>query len=149
MTLFRCALILSLIAVACSSPEPKQSQEPEQQNEQASEFPNLISLKQPGEQEIASSKVYVDTIKWVDQQGKNVLLISGNLPNGCTYIKGASHAMTDDSLKITLDAWKPAEKMCTQAMVPFSFIYDKLEMETANTYSKASVNGKPVTISKE
>lgn len=146
MILFRSILVLSLIAVACSSSEPEQ--ENQDQNQQPA-FPNLIAVNQPGEQQAAPSKVYVDSVKWVDYEGKKALLITGNLPNGCTYIKEASHDTTGNTLRISLDAWKPADKMCTQALVPFSFVYDQLGQADAQAYTDVSVNDKALKLKKE
>lgn len=133
MILLRSILILSLFAVACSSSEPENV-------DQQPRFPNLISLTQPGDQDTSSSKVYVDSVQWIEYEQKKSLLISGNLANGCTYLQDASHTMAGDSLQISLVAWKPANKMCTQALVPFSFIYDKLPQAIAESHAEVIIN---------
>lgn len=140
MILLRAALILSLIAVACSSSEPEQQQP---------EYPNLISLNPPENQQVDSSKIYIDSVKLVDYNQEKALLISGNLSNGCTYLRDASHTMTADSLKLSLTAWKPADKMCTQALVPFSFLYKELPAQKLENHTEARVNQQAFKIEKE
>lgn len=57
------------------------------------------------------------------------LTVRGNLADGCTELVGISQSMTDDNtIAVTLDVRRPADLMCTQALVPFeqSFALDIL-----------------------
>lgn len=140
MILFRAVLFLSVVAMACSSSEPEQQQP---------EYPNLIALNPPDTQQVVSSNVYVDSVKVIDHNNEKALLISGNLASGCTYLRDASHTAAADSLQLSLTAWKPADKMCTQALVPFSFIYEELPSAELETHSRATVNDQTFKLKKE
>lgn len=139
MILFRAVLFLSVFAIACSSSEP----------EQQPEYPNLTSLNPPDTQQVASSIIYIDSVKVIDHNNEKALLISGNFPNGCTYLRDASHTATADSLQLSLTAWKPADKMCTQALVPFSFIYEELPAAELEQHSRTSVNDQTFKLKQE
>lgn len=145
MILLRSIIILSILAAGCSSSESDNPKNNQSQDKQPA-FPNLISLKQPGQIETAPSKVYVDSARWIDYKGNKALLLSGNLPNGCTYIKEVTHTTTSDTLQISLHAWKPANKMCTQALVPFSYIYTRLSPDNLAPHAGFSVNGKSLSL---
>lgn len=133
--LFRFALLLVfLIALAgCASSQSDQNQP---------QYPNLVSVNPPNGQKNSPSKAYIDSVKMIDHKGNKALLISGNMANGCTYLLKATHTAADDSLSISLTAWKPADKICSQALVPFSFIYDELSAEELNKRNTMSINQK-------
>jgi hypothetical protein len=98
---------------------------------------NLVSLTAP-QGDYDNSIVYINQISKVKYEGKLVLLVQGNFPNGCTELLRSSHKMVGDAtLRINLEGWKPSDRMCTQALVPFSYIYDQLppnEIRTLDTY---------------
>jgi len=140
MMLFRSVLCVVMLAMACSSSRSNKNQP---------RFSNLITLNPPGKQKTVASKIYVDSVKFIDYKKEKALLISGNMANGCTYISEASHTSTDETLQLSLKAWKPADKICSQALVPFSFIYDKLSQQELDGYNAVVMNQKSFKIEHE
>ena len=129
-------LFMIFAVAACSSPKTK----PETENTQ--QYPDLTQLSKPGTQDYDQSKISVDSVKTVEQG----LLIAGALPDGCSKLREASHAMQGDTLRINLSAWKPADKMCTQVLTPFTFIYKELSEQKITNAAATLVNGKKYII---
>lgn len=111
-----------------------------------SSYPNLIELKKPGEKQHQQAKVYIDSVKQITTDSKKALLISGNLPDGCTHLESVSHHTEDHSLVLDVSTWRDTGAICTQALVPFSFIYEKPDAEEISTHSHATVNGKTYSL---
>jgi len=97
-------------------------------------------------QQASPSNLYIDSVKMIDYKKNKALLISGNMANGCTYLREASHTVEGDSLKLSMTTWQPADKMCSQALVPFSFIYDDFPQEKLNGKKTMSLNKKSFKI---
>lgn len=138
------AVLLLFLTTRCSSSEEKQ-----QANTNAADsYPNLTELKKPGQKPHKAGKVYVDSVKQVvTANSKKALLISGSLADGCTHLESVTHhaGREDQSLILRLTAWRDSAAACTQALVPFSYIYRKLDKEAIGKYSQATVNGKTYT----
>ncbi len=47
------------------------------------------------------------------------IVVRGNLPDGCTKIARVTHAVEGHELRITVTTERPADLMCTEALVPF------------------------------
>lgn len=144
--LYLFAVLSLFLTGGCASSEEKQ-----QTNTSADardSYPNLAELKKPGQKPHKAGKVYVDSVKQVTTaNSKKALLISGRLADGCTYLESVTHraGMEDQSLILRLSAWRDSAAACTQALVPFSYIYRKLDKEAIGKYSQATVNGKTYT----
>lgn len=131
-------LVIGLFIISgCASSDPKLSDS----------YPNLTELQQPEDAPHREGKVYVDSLKQITLEEDNVILISGKLADGCTYLQAVSHQERGDStLHLTVTAWRHADKMCTQALVPFSYIYRGLSNSQINHYSDILINGKKYSI---
>ncbi len=119
---------LTFTLTACSTSEPDNTEQPE--------YENLTELRAPETQNYESSKVYIDSVSVIEQG----LLISGNLPDGCSRLHKASHSMQGDSVKISITAWRPTNQMCTQALTPFSFIYQDITQQKLENATDITVN---------
>jgi hypothetical protein len=135
MKLLSSVLMIAVTFAACSSSKSDA-------DKSSADRSNQIPLNPPTTQQYDQSKVYVDSVNMVDQG----LLISGNLPDGCSKLHKASHTMRNDSLNITLTAWKPSDKMCTQSLVPFSFLYQDLSSQALSNRTSLSINGESFNI---
>lgn len=136
LKLYLLAAISLCIMAGCASSDQKQH------NEAETSYPNLTELKEPGQNPHKEGTTYIDSVKEVTVDSKDALLIAGNLADGCTHLESVSHAIEGDTLTLHLSVWRDAEAMCTQALVPFSFIYEELDAKELARYSKATVNGK-------
>jgi len=47
------------------------------------------------------------------------VVVRGNLPDGCTRIARVTHTVEGHELRITVTTERPADLMCTEALVPF------------------------------
>ncbi|MCW9707437.1 hypothetical protein [Fodinibius salsisoli] len=110
-------------------------------NKQHTTYPNQVQLTEPGAIPYTPGKVYIDAIKQISTGASDGLLISGSFSDGCTHLQAVLHNIEDDSLSLKISAWRNKEAVCTQALVPFSFIYDKLSSQQLNSYSQVSING--------
>ena len=68
-------------------------------------------------------------------------LVKGNLPDGCTTIDQVTQARQGNAFTVTITTKRPADKMCTEALVPFE---ESVALEVvglpAGTYA-VEVNG--------
>ncbi|WP_265790156.1 hypothetical protein [Fodinibius salicampi] len=121
----------------CASSDPKLTDS----------YPNLTELQQPEDTPHQEGKVYIDSLKQITIEKENALLISGKLADGCTHLRTVSHQETkDNSLHLQVTAWRHTDKMCTQALVPFSYIYQELSNSQIIHYSDILINGKKYSI---
>jgi inhibitor of cysteine peptidase len=69
------------------------------------------------------------------------VIARGNLPDGCTEIDEIQEARTADGFQVTITTVRPADAMCTEALVPFEEVIalDVLGLP-AGTY-QVDVNG--------
>lgn len=131
--------ILLVLMIGCAKSESG--------NAQQTTYPNLTQLSPPDIQEYTDSKVYVDSVKVIDRDNQKALLIYGNLSNGCTRLHKASHSIENDFLQLTLTGWQPEGKMCSQALVPYSFIYEQVPQEQLERFETVNINGNSYSIS--
>lgn len=106
----------------------------------SSEISNLTSLNPPEQNEADTATIYIDSVNFVNHNQQRALLISGDFPDGCTHLKNADHTRQSDTFSIELQAWRESEKMCTQALTPFSFIYDKMPEEELSRLDSIQIN---------
>ena len=84
---------------------------------------DLISITSPGGSPYLTGGVYIDSVKKIIHQQQAALLIRGNLPSGCSSLLKVEHVAKGDTLQLHMTSWKPKNKMCTQQLVPFSYLY--------------------------
>lgn len=134
MKLISLILLASFIIAGCASSENN--------SDRSRDFNNLVEITPPGNEPEEISKVYVDSAEVITRNGKKALLISGNFPDGCTNLKSVTHTLGNGKLRINMTAWRNPEKMCTQALVAFSFIYNEVDSEL-NKNPALLINGTP------
>jgi inhibitor of cysteine peptidase len=68
-------------------------------------------------------------------------VVDGYLPDGCTTIDQIAQQLDGDTIKVTITTTRPADKVCTQALVPYE---EKISLDVlglaAGTYI-VDVNG--------
>lgn len=135
--------VLSLLLIkGCASSEEKQQIKADAPDS----YPHLTELKNPGQTPHKEGKVYIDSVNQVTAADpKKSLLISGRLADGCTYLDTVTHHIEDHSLIVHLSAWRETHAMCTQALVPFSFLYRNFDNEELDKYSQVIINEKTYT----
>lgn len=135
-------LILTSVFIMCSCASSKKDQQPKAQNS----YPNLVGLEKPKKSSAEPGKIYIDSVKKITKNSRPALLISGNFADGCTHLQSVNHRTQNDSLALELSTWRDADAMCTQALTPFSFIYDKLSDTKLSNYSQVSIKGKTYSL---
>lgn len=130
---------LSLLSAACASSQNKKEI-------QKSDYPHLIELTEPENDRYAESKIYVDSVEHAYLDKESVLLIHGEFPDGCTYLREASHTLEDDQLELSLKSWRDRDEMCTQALEPFSFIFEDITADELENLDTLYVNDSPYPI---
>jgi len=123
-----------LIATGCSS---------SQKNADISrnDIPNLVNLSPPAEDiEHVESTIYVDSVKRITLENSTVLLIQGDFPDGCTSIGKAGYDYIDGSAELMIYAWRDPNMLCSQALVPFSFIYSGIPGDSLKSIESIYLN---------
>lgn len=134
------ALALPALVPACASSQESNLTLKER-------YPDLIQLTPPEKENVPTSKLYVDSVR-VESLGEElVLLIRGDLPDGCTHIGSARHAVNETEISLTLDAWSDPELLCTQALVPFTFVYRSIPENELTGRTAITVNETSYTLS--
>ncbi|HKJ33688.1 MAG TPA: hypothetical protein VKA34_17765 [Balneolales bacterium] len=87
---------------------------------------HLERIEMPNTANIAIHQAYITSMEKVKYNGKKVLLVRGHLPDGCSKLYHVTKSIDDQTLTLTINTWKPKHKVCTQALKPFTFIYDGL-----------------------
>ncbi len=121
MKLISLILLVSFIMAGCASSENNSNR--------GRDFNNLVEIMAPGDEPEEASKVYIDSAEVISRAGEKALLISGSFPDGCTNLKSVTHSLQNGELRINMTAWRNPDKMCTQALVGFSYIYDEAASE--------------------
>lgn len=131
-------LMVSFLAAACASSEKNSNRK--------EDISNLVKLNPPGDQEQEESTIYIDSLESIALNGQNALLISGSFPDACTHLKSAADSLENDTLKITLEAWRETDKMCAQVLTSFSYIYEGIPEEVLEKKSTVSINNRSYPI---
>lgn len=125
--------LIYMLACASSKKKPPAPEE---------EYPNPVQLTPPQKDDkVRPSKIYIDSVRVVDTEHNPVLLIMGIFPDGCTHIGKAGHQISGNSISLALEVWRDPDKMCTQALVPFSFIYRELPEKDLLSANSIQING--------
>lgn len=130
-----CFILLLLLVIGCRS---------SQKNAEISrnEIPDLVTLSPPPEDiEHVESTIYVDSVKRITIENSRVLLIQGDFPDGCTSIGRAGYDYIDGTAELTLYAWRNPNMLCSQALVPFSFIYSGIPDDSLKSIETIYLNG--------
>ncbi len=88
-----------------------------------SSIKDLVSIVSPQGVPYQTGSVYIDSVKKIVHDKKAGLLIHGSLPSGCSSLLKIGHTANSDTLHLQLTSWKPRNKMCTQQLVPFTYLY--------------------------
>lgn len=127
-------LMLSICIVAgCSSSDNNRID--------SRDISDIVSLNPPEGRQADSSVVYIDSTGIVNHKNSIALLVAGDFPDGCTHLKRATHEWVDERLSLTIAAWRDPDMMCTQALTPFTFIYDQLSEEELAGLDSVRING--------
>jgi inhibitor of cysteine peptidase len=86
-----------------------------------------------------AGKIFVDSVDILMLESFPVqvnVVVKGNLSDGCTQINDIVQEREDNTFHITLATARPADQVCTQALVPFEEVVplDVLGLE-AGTYT--------------
>ncbi len=135
--------VFTLALAACSTPpveEPTATPLPEVPTEEEQLSPTL-EAEDPPEFEIGTA--VVDSVT-LSQQGEQWIAgTAGNLPDGCTATAGSTQSVQGNTISITLNTARPADQMCTTALVPFN---EEIVIDTSTLSSgqyTVEVNGVP------
>lgn len=133
--LFLLLPIIPILIAACIPSE--NSSDPE------SEYSDLVKVNPPeGVQQQEESQVYIDNVEKVEYDGKEVLLIKGSFPDGCTHIKSAGHFTEGKTINISIIAWRDPDMMCSQVLTSFSFLYTNISEQVLQNDPALIVNKK-------
>ncbi len=124
------------------TPSPKSSVQIQSPTITADQIPDLKEIEHPTVEKIVVGQAYIDTIQKVTFQGNQALLIKGNLPDGCSKLYESKATINDSTLTLHIKTWKPQHLDCTQALVPFSYLYQGLSLFEFNSISQYKAGNK-------
>jgi inhibitor of cysteine peptidase len=76
----------------------------------------------PAEGEVVIGKAVVDSVDVLIMESFPVQVsatVRGNMPDGCTEISHSTQSVEEDTIIIELFTQRPADLMCTEALVPY------------------------------
>jgi hypothetical protein len=115
----------------------------QQEHDPGPNYENLVPLEPPQSNlDLEDSQIYVDSAQKIHHRGQTAILIRGSFPDGCTRLKSAGHQVENDTLKVTIEAWRDPEMMCAQVLTSFSFIYSDIAEAVLGEHEQISVNNK-------
>lgn len=101
---------------------------------------DLKSLENPTVNNITIGKAYITSIKKIKYNGNLALWVKGNLPDGCSKLYRVVPDIDDSTLSLELVTWRPKNAKCTQALVPFSYIFSGLSLFEFKSVNKYKIN---------
>ena len=108
---------------------------------------DLVSITSPGRSPYLTGGVYIDSVKKIIHHQQAALLIHGNLPSGCSSLLKVEHVAAGDTLQLHMTSWKPKNKMCTQQLVPFSYLcIPNMTVSDLDKIQFCNVNGQIVPL---
>ena len=123
-------VVLSLLLAACSGADPTPTPQPEPDTvEVPTQEPTATAVVEEVMPKPEIGEANVSSVTVTMHDGKYVAVTSGFLPDGCTEIHESSQAVTDNAIAITLTTARPADMMCTQAIVDFN---EAIPVDTAD-----------------
>ncbi len=79
----------------------------------------------PDEVETTGATVFLESVERIQRPDTAYLLIKGNFANGCSRLKEVSHIIEEHTLTLNIEAWQPKNRMCTQVLTPFTYLYTR------------------------
>lgn len=132
-------LVMGLMLTACSQPEqPLVAETPQEaaatlvetelppDGETDTAVPEANGAEAPGE--MIAGTVTVENISLAAREGAYDVSVSGFLPDGCTEVSAVSQSVTGSAIEIAVETERPADLMCTEAIVPFT---EKVSLDTS------------------
>lgn len=110
---------------------------------------NLVALEHPDTEPNEKAKVYIDSLKTIQHNNSRALLIHGTFPDGCTKLRAVSHHIDGNTLSMDISAWRNPNMMCTQALTPFSYLYNDLTEKELDSHKQIFINGTPFDLNYE
>lgn len=104
----------------------------------------LSAIESPGKSHIDAT-VYIESVKAGLVEGKPSLLIQGNFSNGCAYLAGAT-IKVEEGYVVELSSKYPDQMVCTQALVPFNYLFSDLNADLLKSGKDVRINGTAYTI---
>lgn len=103
---------------------------------------DTIDIQSPPNDNYSVGRVYLSEIKRITVDGSAKLIIEGHLPESCSRLYTARLDFTSDS-EATLDmrSWRPADQMCMQVLVKFTYIFDDIDDDRISSISYIEHNG--------
>ncbi|WP_445666555.1 hypothetical protein [Fodinibius sp. AD559] len=130
LLLYTATIFVLIISCASSS----------QKSNTVESYENLIYIQEPDDEPYQQSKVYIDSVKKITDNNKQVLVVSGTFPDACTKLQNVTHRTTGDSLYLDIKAWRNPDMMCSQVLTPFSYIYNNITEKELSTHTKVIIN---------
>jgi len=91
----------------------------------------LITVSEPTGKNYRKVTVFVTSVEKRDTPNGSVLLVKGQLPNSCARLLNVSYNLEMNSsvnktFELQISAWKNRNEMCTQQMMPFTYLIEDL-----------------------
>ena len=112
--IFTLIVALAVLLVAACAPQTEPTAQPGGNNPTTEPTPEAT--------EMIEANAYIDSIDVLIMESFPVqvaAMVSGNLQDGCTAIESVSASHEGNTFTIDIQATRPADAICTQALVPF------------------------------
>lgn len=90
---------------------------------------DTISVTKPSDSNYNIGSVFVDHVSKFEHDGHMQFKIAGALPDGCSNLYKVQSSIKENELHLNLKSWRPSGVMCTQALVDFTYISERMDSE--------------------
>ncbi|MEX0686855.1 MAG: hypothetical protein WD267_10550 [Balneolales bacterium] len=119
---------ITLLMIACGSSRTENNRDLST-SENSTQQPDSISITQPSDSDFSTGPVYINQVAKIKHKGKTQLQITGMLPDGCSQLYDINYTIDQNELHLDLKSWRPDDALCTQALVEFIHISDKIKKD--------------------
>ena len=124
---YRIAFIpITVLIFACGSGREEENYQGNKNTPGAGITEDTLTLTTPPNSNFSVGPVYVDRVIEFVQDNESRLKISGMLPDGCSELYDVALNIEGQELHLSLKSWRPADAMCTQALIDFTYISDAI-----------------------
>ncbi len=108
----------------------------------AERFPNLVEVDPPNRIPYIQQEFSIELVEPILVGKHTALHIQGTLPTGCTKVLRVSDKWLPEILNLEMVGWQKVQESCTQAAIPFSYIFTNMTQEPWEQIKLVTVNGK-------
>ncbi len=105
---------------------------------------DTIDVRTPPE-DYREGRVFIHEVRQVTLNDKPALVVKGSLPESCSRLLHAGlNVVSNELAELEMTSWRPADEMCLQVLVDFTYIFEQIDDErilTVESYQHGDEKG--------